>query len=124
MKLTERIYRGWEHYPEDGIYPLVASASFASVYYLKALLIFRSPVFELEDSEDLLILFENLPQVDQDAIKDIFEVKVSIDLQETMKKDRHTIKEWRDGSVKDVQDHWAHLIQLGHVLSDYVHGLG
>lgn len=69
LKLTERIYRGWEHYPEDGIYPLVASASFASVYYLKALLIFRSPVFELEDSEDLLILFENLPQVDQDAIK-------------------------------------------------------
>lgn len=117
------MFSEWEDTPEEKIYHLATFASGASEFYMKAIMIFRSPTGEFERSVDPLYLFNKLSQSDRIAIKESFEKEVNSDLMESLKKTRYTIDEWQAFSEKDAHIHIERMIKLGRVLQRYVIGL-
>ena len=101
------------------MYPFVVNLAFSCELFLKSIMIFRSNTNEFIAGHPLDDLFTALPVNDQNAIRALFALKCSDDLDILLKSHRDAFENWRYAFEKPVTARVSSLIKLTECMDEY-----
>ena len=120
LSVAKYCVRSIEDFLGGKMYPFAVNISFACELYLKAVMIRRSTGSEYVRGHDLKQLFESLETGDRDEIRQMYEKKCPVPLDQLLEESGKAFEEWRYALEKAASINVTGILAFAEVLQSFV----